>query len=76
MLDNRHDEPGRRLRGNSDMDAAAPMDDTRIVVEQRIEVRLIGYGPHHGPHQEWKQGKLGPVRPLLLLRVARNSPVQ
>ena len=68
MLDHRHDQPGRRLRGDADMDGAVPVDDAGLVVEQRVDAGLVGDRLDHRPHQERQQGQLRPVGALLLVQ--------
>ena len=74
MLDHRHHQARRRLRGDADMDAAVLVDDAGLVVEQRVEVRLVGDRLDHRPHQERQQRQLGPgPARFSLLSAARSS---
>ena len=39
--DHRHQQPGGRLRRDADMDAGMLVNDARLVVEQRVQPRLL-----------------------------------
>ena len=75
MLDHRHHQARRRLRGNADMDAAMLVDDAGLVVEQRVDAGLVGDRLDHRPHQERQQRQLRPFDALRfsLLSAARSS---
>ena len=65
--DDRHDEARRRLRGDADMDAGVLMEDARFVVEERVQVRLVGdrLAPSRASGTAAASARLG--RPLLLV---------
>ena len=50
------------------MNAAMLVDDAGIVVEDRVELRLLADCFDHRTHQERQDGKFRAVRPLLLVQ--------
>src|SRR5215471_17799110 len=58
MSDDRHHEPARRLRGDADVNRAELSYDASLIVEVRVEPRLLAYSYHDSPHQERKQREL------------------
>ena len=59
-----HHKARWRLRRDADMHAGMLMQDTRFVVEMRIQAGLLRDSAHHRAHQEGQQGQPRLVRAL------------
>src|SRR5579883_2871669 len=53
-------QAGRRLRRNADMDGAMAPDDSRLVVEQRVALRIARNRPDHRANEKGQNGELAP----------------
>ena len=73
MAHHRHDQAGGRLRRDADMHGAVAGDDAGIVVERRIDARLLGNRLDQRPHQEGQDRQLRLVRLAAAFIVARRS---
>ena len=58
VLDDRHHESGLGLRCDAQMHRAIAGDDAGVVVEVRVDLRIVGDCEHHRAHDERQQGEL------------------
>ena len=61
MAHHRRHETGRGLRGDAQMHAAVAMQDARLVVVERVDLRLLGDRLDHRAHEEGQHRELGLV---------------
>ena len=71
VADDGDEQPVRRLRGDADVDRTVDGEELGLVVERRVEVRLVGDGEDDRPHQERQQGQARRVGMGVVQRAAQ-----